>query len=172
MFFQIFSFLEQTAAVVQRCSVKKAFLKILQNSQENTCARISFLIKLQASGLTYRTPLVWWLLLNKTCTSRDSMWNNLTKYNFFDFVIHWVIYLNSIFIITSSLLKSFGFLRLLVSRNLFYNHRDNYGPMTRRQPHSTDVECTSSNYFDPKVNWSLARRVGPKSRSIESVVFE
>ena len=30
------------------CSVKKVFLEILQNSQENTCARDSFLIKLQA----------------------------------------------------------------------------------------------------------------------------
>ena len=33
--------------VAQRCSVKRAFLEILQNSQENTCARVSFLIKLQ-----------------------------------------------------------------------------------------------------------------------------
>ena len=32
-------------AVVQRCSVKKVFLKISQNSQENTCTRFSFLIK-------------------------------------------------------------------------------------------------------------------------------
>ena len=29
-------------AVVQRCSVKKVFLEISQNSQENTCARVSF----------------------------------------------------------------------------------------------------------------------------------
>ena len=28
----------------------EVFLEILQNSQENTCARVSFLIKLQASG--------------------------------------------------------------------------------------------------------------------------
>ena len=28
--------------VVQRCSVKKVLLKISQNSQENTCARVSF----------------------------------------------------------------------------------------------------------------------------------
>ena len=34
----------------QRCSVKKVFLEISQNSQENACARVSFLIKLQASG--------------------------------------------------------------------------------------------------------------------------
>ena len=41
----------------RRCSVKKVFLKISQNSQENTCARVSFLIKLQASGLRPATLL-------------------------------------------------------------------------------------------------------------------
>ena len=35
-------------AVVPSCSVEKVFLEISQNSQENTCARVSFLIKLQA----------------------------------------------------------------------------------------------------------------------------
>ena len=34
-------------AVSQRRSVKKVFLEVSQNSQENTCARVSFLIKLQ-----------------------------------------------------------------------------------------------------------------------------
>ena len=38
-------------AVAQRCFVKRVFLKISQNSQENSCARVSFPIKLQASGL-------------------------------------------------------------------------------------------------------------------------
>ena len=38
-------------AVVRRCSVKKMFLEISQNLQENTCARLSFSIKLQASSL-------------------------------------------------------------------------------------------------------------------------
>ena len=33
-------------AVTRRCSVKKMFLEISQNSQKNTCARVSFLIKL------------------------------------------------------------------------------------------------------------------------------
>ena len=33
-------------AVVRRCSVKKLFLEISQNSQENACARVSFLISL------------------------------------------------------------------------------------------------------------------------------
>ena len=35
-------------AVIQRFSVKKVFLEISQNSQENTCARVSFLITLLA----------------------------------------------------------------------------------------------------------------------------
>ena len=37
-------------AVVRRCSVKKVFSKISQNSQENTCGRVSLLIKLPASA--------------------------------------------------------------------------------------------------------------------------
>ena len=39
----------------RRCSVQKVFLEISQNSQENTCVRVSFLIKLQASGLQKET---------------------------------------------------------------------------------------------------------------------
>ena len=33
-------------AVIQRGTVKKVFLKILRNSQEKPCARVSFLIEL------------------------------------------------------------------------------------------------------------------------------
>ena len=47
--------LKEAEAVTQRCSVKKVFLEISQNSQENTCIRVSFLIKLLALGL----PLYW-----------------------------------------------------------------------------------------------------------------
>ena len=35
-------FVQRKEAVVQRCSVKKVFLEISQNSQENTCAKASF----------------------------------------------------------------------------------------------------------------------------------
>ena len=38
-------------AVAQRCYVKKVFLEIAQYSQENTCVRVSFLIKLKALAL-------------------------------------------------------------------------------------------------------------------------
>ena len=43
---------ENIEAVPQRCSVKNVLLEISQNSQENTCATVSFLIK------SYRTPPV------------------------------------------------------------------------------------------------------------------
>ena len=46
-------------AVARSYSVKKVFVKILQNSQENTCARVSFLIKLQAWGLTESEKGCW-----------------------------------------------------------------------------------------------------------------
>ena len=37
-------------AVVRRCSIEKEFLEISQNSQENTCARVSFITKLQVEA--------------------------------------------------------------------------------------------------------------------------
>ena len=37
-------------AVTRRCSVKKVFLKILQNLEGNTSTRVCFLIKLHVAG--------------------------------------------------------------------------------------------------------------------------
>ena len=51
----IFWFVFYSEAVAQRCSVKKVFLDISQNSQENTSARVYFLIK-NTSG---------WLLIKR-----------------------------------------------------------------------------------------------------------
>ena len=42
-----------TKAVALRCSMKNVLLEISQYLQENTCARVSFLIKLQASSNTF-----------------------------------------------------------------------------------------------------------------------
>ena len=47
-------------AVAQTCSVKKVFLQISQNSQEKTCARVSFLIKLQAPATLLKKRLWYW----------------------------------------------------------------------------------------------------------------
>ena len=64
--------LSPSESVVQKCSVKKVFLEISQNSQDNICARVSFLIKLEGTSvflwiLWNRTPFYikhfWWLLL-------------------------------------------------------------------------------------------------------------
>ena len=46
-------------AVAQRCSLKKVFLEISQNSQENTCARVSFLIKLQVAPAALLKKRLW-----------------------------------------------------------------------------------------------------------------
>ena len=48
-------------AVVRRCSVKKVFLKVSQNSEEITCARVSFLINLQSG-----TGIFLWIFLKNT----------------------------------------------------------------------------------------------------------
>ena len=40
-------------AVTRRWSVKIVFLKSFQNSQENNCVRVSFLIKFQASAYNF-----------------------------------------------------------------------------------------------------------------------
>ena len=46
-------------AVVRRCSIKKVFLEVSQNSQENTCVRDSFLIKLQTWPATLLKKGLW-----------------------------------------------------------------------------------------------------------------
>ena len=38
----------------QRCSIEKGVLKVSLNSQENTCSRVSFLLKLQAWGIYFQ----------------------------------------------------------------------------------------------------------------------
>ena len=80
-------FISNLEVVAHRCSVKKVFLEVLQNSQGNVCARVSFLIKLQAPitllkkrlwhrcfpvnftkflRTTFFTEHLWWLLLHIT----------------------------------------------------------------------------------------------------------
>ena len=44
---------------LRRCSVKKVFLKILQNSQENNCARVSLLIKLKTKACNFIKKRIW-----------------------------------------------------------------------------------------------------------------
>ena len=84
--------LNYPAAVAQRRSVKKMFLKISQNSQEDACARISFLIKLSSCEFCkifkntyfYRTSLVvasgCLYILHVRITYQPLAWNYLFRY--------------------------------------------------------------------------------------------
>ena len=46
-------FCKNTEEDARKCSVKKVFLKISQSSQENTCVRVSNLIKLEAESCNF-----------------------------------------------------------------------------------------------------------------------
>ena len=99
-------FTKSSEAVARRCSVKEVLLEISQNSQENSCTKVSFLIKLQASTLlkkrlwdrcfpvnfakflraAFLTEYLWWLLPNIPLKMFDSVLNmplnfiNLSSY--------------------------------------------------------------------------------------------
>ena len=50
-------YVDFSEAVVRRCSVKKVFLEISQNSQENTCARASFFNKVAGARASFLVKL-------------------------------------------------------------------------------------------------------------------
>ena len=58
-------------------TLKKAFLKISNNSQEKTCSRVSFLIKLLDSG--FRTTLDNWFCIRNQGTHFVVIMNNYLK---------------------------------------------------------------------------------------------
>ena len=77
--------LDSSEAVVRRCPIKKLFLKISQNTRENTCTRVSFLIKMQASDCNFikketLTQVLWndssfWYCC-RSCRQRCSIKNS------------------------------------------------------------------------------------------------
>ena len=68
-------------AVVRRCSVKKVFFKILLNSQENTCARVSFLQPKECNFIK-----IEFLTQAFFC----EFWEHLSKNTFFTERIRWL----------------------------------------------------------------------------------
>ena len=62
----------RSEVVVERCSGRKVILKIPQNSQENTCARVSFLVKLQVLCSTRHIELISISILNLSLCSISS----------------------------------------------------------------------------------------------------
>ena len=83
-------------AAAHCCSVKTLFWKILQNSQENT--GVSFLIKLQASGLRHaallKNNLVWSGITNSIAFC---VWFFQKKY-FWSNIIAWLPFVLEIFV--------------------------------------------------------------------------
>ena len=73
--------------VVQRCSLKKekVFLKILQNLQENTCARVSFWIKLQ-----FLTD--WRNMRRKNTIELSSVYWNVILWIFLNWYVNWLFH--------------------------------------------------------------------------------
>ena len=68
----------------RRCSVKKVFLEISQNSQENTCARVSFWITLQASSPSSRHSDVF---LKFSLSSKKGVRSNALRDATFDVLL-------------------------------------------------------------------------------------
>ena len=81
--FELLRTSSRSRAVVQRCSVKKVFLEISQNSQENTCARVFIKKRLwqrcfplnfvKFLRILFFIEQLWWLLLEKF-TSQYGSW--------------------------------------------------------------------------------------------------
>ena len=67
--------IDHQEAVAQTCSVKKVLLEISQNSQEHVCARVSFLINLQAPPVT--------LLKKRVAQAFSCKFREISKNTFF-----------------------------------------------------------------------------------------
>ena len=81
LFFYPFS---QKSRTIGRFSIEKVFLEISQNSQENTCARASFLIKLQASASYFhmKTTILagFQMCISVLLNDRETLWKQEISY--------------------------------------------------------------------------------------------
>ena len=86
-----------TETVDQSCSVKKVFSNIWQNSQENTCARVSFLINflMQPPTLikneTWHTPVNFTKFLRKTFYITTSVAASMANQNKIRPTTFWIL---------------------------------------------------------------------------------
>ena len=79
-------------AVTRSCSVKKVFLKISQNSQENTCAS-SFLIKLQTSGNFIKKEALVQVFPDEFCEIfMNTFFIEHIQWLLFEYVFIWIIF--------------------------------------------------------------------------------
>ena len=88
---------------------KKKFLRNFANSQKNTCARVSFLIKLQASKHHFFIEHLWWLLLRRLADIFLGFFKTATSQN---------IWMVAFFGITAENQLKFSFIVLIFSSNI------------------------------------------------------
>ena len=80
-------------AVTWSCSVKKVFLKISQNSQGNTCVRVSLLIKLQTSGNVIKREALAHVFPYELCEIfRNTFFIEHIRWLLFEYVLIWIIF--------------------------------------------------------------------------------
>ena len=106
--------LKEPEAAAWRCSVKKVFLEVSQNSQENTCARVSFFDK-----LADLRPAI--LLINR-------LWRRFFPVNFAKFLrtlfltehLRWLLLKRFYIIFKSTFSKEIGLQFCLKLSSLFF----------------------------------------------------
>ena len=74
-----FSYLHQSEVATEGVLLKNVFFKISQNSQENTCARVSFLTKLQTWGSVCSSKSSHQRCYRKTSVSESLFSSTLLK---------------------------------------------------------------------------------------------
>ena len=79
--------------VIRSCSVKKVFLKISQNSQGNTCVRVSLLIKLQTSGNVIKRETLAHVIPYELCEIfMNTFFIEHIRWLLFEYVLIWIIF--------------------------------------------------------------------------------
>ena len=74
---------KKAEAVAERSSVKKVLLKISQNSQEDTCVGVSFLIKLEVSGNFVKKEALTQVFFCEFCEAFKNIYRTYAEHFFY-----------------------------------------------------------------------------------------
>ena len=113
--------------VTRWSSVEKVLLKISQNSQENTCARISFLITILTGKncfAHFSTTMVAWLLLTFLICLHNQLSSihyitDIKEYRCLKNVIHQIASKNEWLLLSARFTEKFGLTFVLTLENAF-----------------------------------------------------
>ena len=73
-------------AAIRRCSSKYVFLKIPQNSKENTCVRVSFLMQMQINCKFSANQLTGFYMMGPATLLKKRLWHRCFPVNFAKFL--------------------------------------------------------------------------------------